>query len=163
MALNKTQKARLIATIKANTKAWGEEWSKEEKDKVTLTDKEKRVAEYLSKNVFGCNNSYVTELMSILLEKDLKPHIHKPTKKFNADRLVAVVPVCGFDSHDYPKGIPAVTTTDKQFDRLIMATGDRGNSLSQGSQSQIRAATDKEIEDMPDVQLEAVARNIIFL
>lgn len=165
MALNKAQKAKLIAVIKANTKAWGEEWNKADKERESLTEKERKVADYLAKGYFGCNNTYVTELMGILLEKDFKSLASKAVKRFVANRFVAVVPVAKFDGHDYVIGEVAVTTKDRQHDGLVTKNGSRGNSLSQGVVSQVRAATDEEIEALPEIQLDTIVElsNILFV
>lgn len=118
-----------------------------------LSVKEQRVVRFLKNGSMGGYSMQLAELVSLMLEKDLRPYVWTDNVPYVQHSVV--VPLISAENHNYPIGEP-VLITNPGARQGMMLSGEFGNNLPCASHGVVRAASEEEVDRMISVLPENV-------
>lgn len=151
------QKNRVIEHVKKITREY------EGIKNNVLSDKDRKICELVI-NKFGGNGNTIQnsmiDLISFMTGVDIKKNLNVTSLQYlGVPKYCAVVPLASANGHQYPIGCIALVNNAGS---CIMMNGMTGNTID-FTKTYLRMATDKEIENMSDAQLNWISSQVIFL
>jgi hypothetical protein len=162
--MTKKEKTKLINKILENTKKFEKEYYTKDKKTKKLSKNAQEIVNFLKmpSNNFGCNQTKVIKLMSILCGENITPFLPQTRNatlgKFTP--FVAMVPLSNASGHNYQ--INKTTVSIGQGLYCIRNNGQVGNALNTYI-SEMRPATPSEIKKLPNVVLEKLKEYVLAL